>query len=52
MNGRCLWAGMEVVGAVGVPARPGTLVQLMALTEAGLWPYRGESCRGKGGERA
>lgn len=38
------------VGVVGVPARPGTLVQLMALTEAGLWPYRGESCRGKGGE--
>lgn len=36
---------------VGVRAQTGSLVQLMALTEAGLWPYRGESWRGKGGER-
>lgn len=42
------WAGMEV-GGVGVRAQTGSLVQLMALTEAGLWPYRGESWEGKGG---
>lgn len=27
-------------------------VQSVALTEAGLWPYRGESCRGEWGEGA
>lgn len=35
----------------GGPTRPRTPVQSVALTEAGLWPYRGESCRGEWGAR-
>lgn len=44
------WAGMEV-GGVGVRAQSGSMVQLMAPTEASLLPYRGESWREKGGVR-
>lgn len=42
------WAGMKGWGWRGIWAQPWSLVQLMALTEAGLWPYRGESWREKG----
>lgn len=45
VSGRCLgreWSWGDVW------AQPWLLVQLMALTEAGLWPYRGERWREKG----
>lgn len=54
---RWMWAeGVSGGNGVGgdVWAQPWLLVQLMALTEAGLWPYRGERWRemeGEGGER-
>lgn len=46
-------AGGGVVGQGSGQARVSPL-QSVALTEAGLWPYRGESCRGEwgGGRRA
>lgn len=40
-----LWRGEEGGG----PTRPRTPVESLALTEAGLWPYRGESCRDEWG---
>lgn len=36
------WPGMDLGGGGDVLAQPVLLVLLMALTEAGLWPYRGE----------
>ena len=38
-------------GVAGVWARPWSLVQLMALTEVGLWPYSGRKMEREGGER-